>query len=242
VTSRWKECFESRSRNIRIRELWKTTIELRGEDYRVLRNAEKFFFGENPKEAEQIICHLHEKAPADQEWPDELMALYITSGIPGLAAASSDEAAREAYRRVLNLTTESRSREGLAENMADKYFRTGDFGGAGALARISLESSDGSLIRRANTLLGRIALRSGDIPGAREYLLKSEKRIHARHGLESIPSLALAKELLEKNQHDIVIEYLADCVAVWPQLRDVLHSWITEINNGKFPDFGNTAL
>ena len=24
--------------------------------------------------------------------------------------------------------------------------------------------------------------------------------------------------------------------------RDVLHSWITDIKNGKFPDFGNTAL
>jgi hypothetical protein len=228
--------------NIRIHELWTNNIERRGEDYRVLRNAEKFFFGEDPEEAERIIYHLHEKAPANREWPDELTALYITSGVPGFAADTSDKVAEEAYRRVLSLTTELRVRDTLAENMAEKYFRAGDFRGAGALARISLQSSDGGVIRRANTLLGRIALRSGDITGARRYLLESEKRKHSRHGFESIPSMALAKELLENEERDIVVEYLEDCVALWPQLGDVLHSWIAVIKKGKIPNFGNTAL
>jgi hypothetical protein len=224
--------------NIRIRELWTANIERRSDDERVLRNAEKFFFGENPAEAEKIIRHLHDKDPSDHEWPGELVALYMTSGVPGLTAGTSGEIAMEAYRRVLNLTSESRSREILAENMADRYFKTGDFSSAAALARVSLQSPDGGIVRRANTLLGRIALRSGDVTGARQYLFESEKRKRTGN-TSSVPFMGLAKELLEKDQREIVIKYLEDCVALWPQLRDVLQLWIADIKKGKIPDFGN---
>jgi hypothetical protein len=133
-------------------------------------------------------------------------------------------------------------RDALAENMAEQYFKTGDVSGAGVLARIALQSSDGGVIRRANTLLGRIALRSGDVTGARQYLLESERRKHTSYALLSVPLMALAKELLENDQRDIVIEYLEDCVALWPQLKDVLHLWIADINSGRIPNFGNAAL
>ena len=123
--------------------------------------------------------------------------------------------------------------------MAQDEFKLGDFAGSAALARIHLQSQDRSAIQRANTILGRIALRSGDLTGARQYLLDSAGPAAAKDIAISGPSLVLAKELLDRGERDSVLQYLENCLTLWPRGQSALQIWIADIERGKVPNFGN---
>jgi hypothetical protein len=225
--------------NVEILKLWTKNMESKGDDFNVLKNAEKFFFSKDPAEAERILHRLYEKDPANREWPNELCHLYTMFGIPGEQNTDAAKTASEAYSRVLDMTRDPRSRLSLAGDMAEADFKAGNLVGAATLARIYLESSDRFATQRANTILGRVALRSGDTAGAKQYLLDSAKPSAALNISLSGPMLVLAKELLEKGQNEVVVEYLRDCISMWPHGEEVLHIWIDDIQNGRKPDFGN---
>jgi hypothetical protein len=227
--------------NVEILKLWTKNLESRGDDFNVLKNSEKFFFSKNPVEAERILHRLYEKDPTNREWPNELCRLYTMFGIPGEQNNDAAKTATEAYSRVLEVTRDPKARQSLAGDMADADFKAGNMEGAAALARIYLESPDRSAIQRANTMLGRIALRAGDTDGAKQHLLDSAKPPAAVYVSVAGPMLVLAKELLDKGQREIVLEYLQDCITLWPHGQDVLHIWIEDIRNGRIPDFGNLS-
>jgi hypothetical protein len=54
--------------------------------------------------------------------------------------------------------------------------------------------------------------------------------------------MVLAKELLEEGERDAVIQYLDQCLLIWPRGENVLHFWIADIKKGKIPNFGNLAF
>jgi hypothetical protein len=54
--------------------------------------------------------------------------------------------------------------------------------------------------------------------------------------------MVLAKELLEAGERDVVLQYLANCLTIWPRGEDVLQIWMTDIKNGKNPKFGNLGF
>ena len=52
----------------------------------------------------------------------------------------------------------------------------------------------------------------------------------------------LAKELLQQGEREVVLQYLDNCVSLWPRGESVLQLWIADIKNGKTPNFGNLAF
>jgi hypothetical protein len=52
------------------------------------------------------------------------------------------------------------------------------------------------------------------------------------------PNMALAKDLLEKSETEIVFEYFELCSKFWKDRRGQLEQWTKEIKNGHVPDFG----
>ncbi len=126
--------------------------------------------------------------------------------------------------------------------MADAAFKAGDYSGAAELAKIQLASSDRSAIQRANTLLGRVALRSGDLAGGKQYLLDSSKSEAAGYVFGYGPTMVLAKELLEKGESGTVIQYLENCLSIWPHGEAILNGWIDDIKNGRKPNFGSLGI
>src|SRR5579884_3554459 len=139
--------------NVEILKLWTRNLETRGDDFNVLKNAEKFFFSKDPGVAEKILTRLHQKEPANREWPVELCKLYTMFDIPGEENADPAQTATEAYRRVLDMTLDPRSRQTLAGDMAEADLKAGKLAGAAALAKIYLLSPDRSAVQRANTVL-----------------------------------------------------------------------------------------
>jgi hypothetical protein len=123
--------------------------------------------------------------------------------------------------------------------MSEAAFKSGNFGGSVQLAKIFLKSTDRSATQRANTVLGRVALRSKDIDGAKQFLLDSSQPQAARYIEVAGPMMILAKELLEKGERDVVVQYMQNCLPFWPHGEEVLNMWITDVQNGRKPDFGN---
>jgi hypothetical protein len=52
------------------------------------------------------------------------------------------------------------------------------------------------------------------------------------------PNVSLAKDLLEKGEKEIVIEYLTLCKSFWEMHRGRLDDWIALAQAGRVPDFG----
>src|SRR5262245_49675341 len=105
--------------NAQMMALWRKNVESRSDELDVLKNAEKFFFGKDPAEAERLINRISEKEPNNREWPNELAQLYRMFGIPGERIEDPAQRAMEAYKRVLALTRNNNARETLAGDMAE---------------------------------------------------------------------------------------------------------------------------
>ena len=228
--------------NAQILTLWTKNLESHPDDVAVLKNAEKFFFAKDPATADRLIHRIYEKEPNNREWANELAQLYRMFGIPGEPIDDPAQRAAEAYKRVLALTRTSSAREALAGDMAEAAFKVGDFTGAAEFAKIYLHGKDRTAPQRANTILGRVALRSGDLPSAKRYLLDSSGPESSKDVSLAGPTMVLAKELLEQGEHDVVLQYLENCLQLWPRGEDVLQIWIADIQHGKMPNFGNLGF
>src|SRR5438093_6615597 len=224
--------------NSAILGLWRRNLLSHSTDLRVLKNAEKFFFGKDPAEADRLIHRISEREPNNREWPAELASLYRMFGIPGENIDNPGERAVEEYRRVLELTKNSAARAVLPGEMADAAFRLGDFPAAVDLAKIYLKTADRPAVHRANTILGRVALRTGHVADAKQYLLDSADPGAAEDIALSGPTLMLAKELIEQGEREAVLRYLEICLKLWPRGENVLRLWIADIKNGRTPNLG----
>ena len=66
-----------------------------------------------------------------------------------------------------------------------------------------------------NLILGRVALRRGDLKSAREFLLAAA-RVKGAGALSTFgPNMMLAREMLEKGQRGAVLEYFELCAKFW---------------------------
>jgi hypothetical protein len=91
-----------------------------------------------------------------------------------------------------------------------------------------------SVLHHENLMLGRIALKKGNLEEAKNRLLEAGKT----SGSFSNPNMMLAKELLEKGQREVVLQYLDECANFWKNGSDKLNQWRIVIRGGGIPDFG----
>ena len=96
----------------------------------------------------------------------------------------------------------------------------------------------GNAVHKGNMVLGRVALRRGDINAAKYHLMASG-RTPGSPQLDSFgPNMTLAKELLEGGERDAVVAYLNDCSHFWKMDRGKLKQWAALAEKGLVPDFG----
>ena len=88
---------------------------------------------------------------------------------------------------------------------------------------------------------GMVAFKKGNTIKAVEFLLKSAETSGSPL-FNRGPNMSLAKALLEAGQKDAVIEFLDKCGKFWKYDRSKREKWISEIKDGKTPDFGNSLF
>jgi hypothetical protein len=88
-------------------------------------------------------------------------------------------------------------------------------------------------IHDANDVLGRIALREGDVQLAKKYLLKAAGTPGGGSMSTVGPRMMLAQALLVRGERDVVMEYLEKIKASWKSGVVQLDHWIAAIRRGK---------
>ena len=96
----------------------------------------------------------------------------------------------------------------------------------------------GNAVQDANLVLGRIAVTEGRIDEAKQHLLAAGKSPGSPQMNSFGPNMSLAKDLLEKGERDVVIEYFELCHKFWKSHSAQLDEWRHDVLAGKIPDFG----
>ena len=137
-------------------------------------------------------------------------------------------------------------RNPLLPRLAKAAFAAGDFARAAGYADEALSASrqgvfwwTGDAIHQGNIVLGRLAMRKGDVEEAKRALLAAGKT-PGSSGLNSTgPNMQLAKDLLDRGETATVLQYLEECGSFWEGNRGKLAEWIVLIKAGLKPDFGS---
>lgn len=122
----------------------------------------------------------------------------------------------------------------------------GDLNKATAYAHESLDSSglpkplqkNGNGVHDGNMVLGLVALRGGDVLGAKQYLLKAGETTGSPVLGSFGPNMTLAKALLDAGERDVVVEYFAECRVFWKMGSKKLDDWSAVVRGGGKPEFG----
>lgn len=149
--------------------------------------------------------------------------------IKELESAKSEE---ERFNLLSHAATSSFDIEDIAKanayatellSLAEKYKTTWNYGNA---------------IHYGNIVLGRIALKNGNVEKAEMYLLAAGKTPGSPQLRSYGPNMRLAMDLLEKGEKDVVVKYLNLCHNFWELGGDKLDFWAFQISKGKMPNFG----
>jgi len=179
------------------------------------------------------------------KWPAALGQLYgldMTKGAPEAKLAAATKAL-EQLEIAYELTTDAELRSLHLAYIAKATFAANKPDRAKQAAEKMLRDIDesdgaGHVTHHGNTILGRVALLAGNVGKAKEHLLRAGD-IDGAPGLRTFgPNMALAKDLLEKGEKAVVLEYLKLCGEFWEMGEARLAEWTAAIRAGKAPDFG----
>jgi len=224
---------------------WKRQVADHPTDPAILHNAAEYFLLNDSPIAEDLFKKGAALEPNNPDWPDALGELYNLQSNNGPDKSQQAAAALTQYERAFALTTNDTRKSYLLDDLATTAFDAGDTNKAETYAQQALKSAasgkkdwnTGNAIHHGNLILGRIALQAGDIEQAKHFLLEAGKTPGSPQ-LESFgPNMSLAKELLEKGQKDVVLEYFTLCAKFW-QHQTELDTWATTVKQGGIPNFG----
>ena len=234
------------------KQLWLQQVEKHPDSQRILLNAAEFlslFDGKIGKELLEKVAALN---PSDMETSSRFAQLYEHER---MSVSSSEEKSALAQKALY-------IRERALERASDeeKFYQLGDVAAsafeAGETAKAEQYGSEllqaaqkfpddwnyGNAVHEGNIILGRIALQRGDIVGAKQHLLAAGET-RGSPQLDSFgPNMALAKELLEKGERDVVLTYLQSCAKFWKMGGEQLQSWTATVKGGGIPEFGGNLL
>lgn len=201
--------------------------------------------------AEDLLLRAAQLDPSDLGPPVSLGQLYSFRMMRARSAEERTALARKSLvqaERVVDRTTDNRESHLYALISASKVAMDAEmFDSARRFANDLLKQvgdppavSDGPAFHDGHVVLGRVALRNGDLQQAKAELLQAG-RTPGGGTLDSFgPNMALAKELADRGERDTVITYLKLCRSFWQGPEP--DQWIRTLEDGKVPDFGANLL
>ncbi len=182
-------------------------VQTKPTDTRILYNAGRFFaWVDDWKQSEELLERAYAIKPTTHDIASFLAGLYwrdakhssTSEQVAGMAAKSL-----EVFEQALNDTHDPRERLNDLPDAAQAAFEAGEYERAAAYSKELLSlaeqpeyaDNNSDAIHYGNIVLGRIALRQGDVTAASAYLLKAVK-IKGNPHLDTFgPNMMLAKEL-----------------------------------------------
>jgi len=216
------------------------------EQHRVLREEEVYRDGLR-ETTEYELVHLGEEPPA------QLFACPVSRGAtriesPIAKGTSPDSTWLDRYEvanSTMNAAQDELQRFHALGELGKAACEIGKIDAARQWAREELKLATrfrgdwhyGNAIHDGHMVLGRIALREGNLAAARRELIEAGKTPGSPQLDSYGPNMSLAKDLLERNETDVVEEYLKLCGSFWDH-KEKLRRWKAVVSRGGVPDFG----
>ena len=230
------------------KELWLNDVKAHPANTEILWNAGAFFLLHDRSLTENLLRKGKTLEPKNPRWPEQLGQLY-SLGLNAKSGTDKREAAVKALAQLEAATAlqkQDYDKFYALDDLAMKAFEAGQMDKARQYASDLLaKSADykddwnyGNAIQDGNIVLGRLALANGDVEKAKNYLIEAGKTPGSPQ-LDSFgPNMSLAKELLEKGEKDVVLEYFQLCGKFWEMGKQDLQKWTQTVRSGGIPDFG----
>jgi tetratricopeptide (TPR) repeat protein/thiol-disulfide isomerase/thioredoxin len=198
---------------------------------------------EQMKEAGALSEHLFQRAielePNNQRWTSGLASAYW-------ASASRKPAPEKIalLEKALRTAGNASPRSYVLPQLAEAYFDAGNLELAAERAQQSIDSTQkdsdpnhGGDLHVGNIVLGRIALKKGDIEEAKRRLLAAGNTTSTPVLMSFGPNWNLAQDLFAKGERETVLAYIDLCRKFWTSDRGRLDTWAASIRNGGSPNF-----
>ena len=85
-------------------------------------------------------------------------------------------------------------------------------------------------------------MQAGDLNQAKQYLLAAGQTPGSPVLNSFGPNMLLAKELLEKGERAVVLQYFELCAKFWKLHTDKLEDWMALVSGGRVPNFGANLI
>ncbi len=228
------------------KQVWLDQVERQPKNPEILGRAAAYFLLHDSATAESLYRRAEAVEPQNPLWARRLGDLHAL-GLSRKAGEARQKAARgalDAYERSLE-HVQGEARADLLLGVATVALESGEVakarGHAGEMLKAAGDSTQdhwnhGNLVHQGHLVLGRLALRAGDVEKAKEHLLAAGKTPGSPQLNSFGPNMTLAKELLEKGERQAVLEYFELCGSFWK--RAELEVWSKEVRAGKIPEFG----
>ena len=226
------------------KQAWQRVIEESPEKLAALKNASAFFLIHDREISEELLLKGQQLDPEDPKWPDSLGQLYSLE-----LMSPSDESLRKAtakkaydqYELAYGLST-GEERDSLLTRLAKSALTAGLKGDAEKFATMMLDNdaagwNRGNRVHQGNLILGQIALADGNVDEAKSRLLLAGKTDGSPQLNSFGPNMLLAKELLERGESEVVLEYFALCQKFWKSGSQTLKLWSNDVKSNRIPEF-----
>ena len=196
------------------------------------------------QDVEELMVRLYEHAneidPNMGRWKLSLMSAYRS-----FASVTAAPAEKIAFlEKALAAAPNPSARISVLPVLAQQYLSAGNTARAAEAAHEVLNADQntlnqyGSAVFAAHTVLGRIALRHGDVKEAASHLLAAGRVLSGQQfGSYGPNDWSLAEELLAAGDRDSVLAYLDLVRDVWKSDNGRLDTWASTIRSGGTPHF-----
>jgi uncharacterized membrane-anchored protein len=209
----------------------------------VLGNAATFLSGEDPKLAANLLEQTLSLEPDDPYWHTLLSSEYRQlAGRAGVAESPGLWTKAVSELEKAFLLQRGHRKRSLLNSIAETALEAGDTAKARDRANEAIaadaEASTSYYRCRSEFVLARIAVRSGDMPTARDFIRKACKDA-AQDDKWGAPDMDLIEDLLSQGAKDDALEYLGLCEPMWPEKVGILRGWADRIRQGHAPAFSS---
>ena len=224
--------------------LWLKQVDKHKDSATVLSNAASFCFHHDKERAESLLSKARTLEPNNPQWSQQLGQLYRLQGAVAIqrSAEKRKEFSAKAVKQfedALKATKTEIERSALLHYVAVTALDAGQLKKAEVHAVEMLTKAQttshksgflyGNAVHHGNLILGRLALASGNLAKAKKHLIEAGKTPGSPQLNSFGPNMTLAKELLEKGDKEIVLEYFQLCSKFWKMKRDRLKQWTDDV-------------
>jgi hypothetical protein len=187
-------------------------------------------------------------------------AIFLTAALSGVAASQNmmpngSGALSGASNNIADEKPANTSDKKLAEfqemtQRAATALAFGESDKARAYAETLLKQAEtfrddwnyGNALHVANLVLGHIAFDSSDMKEAKRFLLEAGKTPGSPQLKTFGPNMLLAKNLLKKQEREVVLEYFELCAKFWKGHDGKLELWKAAVQKEEMPNFGGNLV